>query len=147
MKIRNYFAATLLAIVCLVVVNNDAFAQQQQQPKKKHQTEQPSWMTKKGYDETIKNVYFSAQDMYYNVKKKVYIYKNNGKWIESTKIPSKYSNVDLSKASSVKLTKKTNKPQKDNATHKKGNNTSSSNGKKQESSHNSGRGQGNQGRK
>lgn len=77
---KNYFITALIG--CLMVININAFAQQPQKTKEKKQTTQPTWMQTKGYDDNVKNVYFPDQDMYYNVKKKVYIYKNNGKWTE-----------------------------------------------------------------
>jgi hypothetical protein len=122
MKIKNYFLKTVFFLGFIALTSVVSFAQQPQQKKQeqKAKTEQPSWMKSKNYGSDVKNVYFPDQDMYYNVKKEVYIYKADGKWKESKSVPSKYSKVDFAKAKQTKLTKDTTKPQKENSTHKKG---------------------------
>ncbi len=123
MKTRNFFYLILFVAGCLFIANNNAFAQQPQQSQKKGQkaqTGQPSWMKSQECGENVKNIYFPAQDMYYNVKKKAYIYKKDGKkWEQSKEVPAKYSSVDLGKASKVGLTENTSKPQNKNSEHKK----------------------------
>ena len=120
MKIRNYFLIVVMSIGFIAVMPGNSFAQNQNQnqKQKKQVSEKPAWMPSNGYKENVGNIYFPEQDMYYNIKKNVYIYQNNGKWTESKQVPSAYSKTDFSKAKKVEMTTKTNKPQKNNTEHK-----------------------------
>jgi hypothetical protein len=54
---------------------------------------QPVWGPT-GYDH-VDYYYLPDVESYYNVQKRQYMYQNDGKWITSSRLPTKYSNYDL----------------------------------------------------
>ena len=62
---------------------------------------QPVWGPT-GYDH-VDYYYLPDVESYYNVQKRQYMYQNNGQWISSSTLPTKYSNYDLYKGYKVVL--------------------------------------------
>ena len=62
---------------------------------------QPIWGPT-GYDH-VDYYYLPDVESYYNVQKRQYMYQNNGQWISSSTLPTKYSNYDLYKGYKVVL--------------------------------------------
>jgi len=73
---------------------------------------QPVWGPT-GYDH-VENYYLPDIETYYNVPTHRYYYNENGKWKNSTKLPSRYSNYDLYNSHKVVVDEK--QPWKNHAT-------------------------------
>lgn len=77
----------------------------------------PSWAPAHGYRAKTRHVYFPEHNVYYDLKKEVYIYKEGSSWQIGVKLPSIYANVNLSKSSKVELELNTDSPQQYNTDH------------------------------
>lgn len=55
--------------------------------------DQPTWGPS-GYD-YVEYYYIPDMDAYYDVRSRVYIYNNGGRWVRTTYVPARYRNVDL----------------------------------------------------
>ena len=78
----------------------------------------PKWAPAHGYRAKTRHVYFPEQNMYYDIKKGVYIYLNKGKWEISAKVPLIFTGINLGKSTQIELDFYDDNPHKHNYSHK-----------------------------
>ena len=72
----------------------------------------PPWAPANGYNKKTTHIYLPEQNIYFDLNKNVYLFEENGVWIDSQTLPQKYSGIDFSKSRQMELTVKNEEPYK-----------------------------------
>ncbi len=72
----------------------------------------PPWAQANGYNKKTTHIYLPEQNIYFDLNKNVYLFEENGVWIDSQTLPQKYSGIDFSKSRQMELTVKNEEPYK-----------------------------------
>ena len=78
MKLKLFAAVALFS--CTLLFSQHLLSQQAQPKKESQKSENPNWAPEKGYDNSVKNIYFPEQNVYFNLDKNTYMYKDGDKW-------------------------------------------------------------------
>ena len=78
----------------------------------------PPWAPAGGYNAKTTHVFLPDQNMYFDLKKNVYIYEENGKWFNSSTPPQKFSEVDFNNAKQIEIEMKGENPYTKNLEHR-----------------------------
>ena len=81
------------------------------------QADPPRWAPAHGYRAKTRQIYFPEQNFYFDLKRNVYIYFENGRWISNIRPPQIYANINLMLAPKVELSIASSKPYLHNKTH------------------------------
>jgi len=63
----------------------------------------PRWAPAHGYRAKTHHIYFPEQNFYYDTRRAVYIYPENGRWVTSVQLPGIFASINLFAAPKVEL--------------------------------------------
>ena len=78
----------------------------------------PPWAPAHGYKAKTRYVYFPQQNIYYDLKKNVYIYPQGPSWSFGISLPTIFGNINLGSQRQVELYYYSENPEKYNKQHK-----------------------------
>lgn len=63
----------------------------------------PRWAQAHGYRAKTHHIYFPEQNFYYDTRRAVYIYLENGRWVTNVQLPGIFASINLFTAPKVEL--------------------------------------------
>lgn len=112
----------ILIIAFIALTPAEAFGAHPKHHKNKGKKEKcgpPDWAPAHGYRAKQRHIYYPEQNVYYDTQREVYIYVDMGRWEVGARLPLPLRNVQLNRATSVRLDIESDYPQRYNDYHRR----------------------------